>query len=165
MGAERTVSVHSFPRYAEKRVTTTRKDALSVLVVDEEPAILSFFARILDTNGIRALLARDSGEAIGVAKRGYVPIDLVLTDVLLVPNTAVPDVGSGLELVDRLRQLRPDLRALYMSAYVESDVIRIELLERGLQHTSKSSDDRGLIESIRTAGARPITRASGLGGQ
>jgi CheY-like chemotaxis protein len=139
--------------------------SLSVLVIDEEPAVLSFFARILDTNGIRALLARDAGEAIEIAKRGYLPIDLVMTDVLLRPAAAAPEIGGGPELVDRIRQIRPDVRALYMSAHVDQDVLRIEFLDRGLYYTSKSSDDRGLIESIRTVAATPMQRARGLGGQ
>jgi CheY-like chemotaxis protein len=139
----------------------TDRTPLSVLVIDEDAEILSFFARILDTNGIRALLARNASEAFGIAKRGYVPIDLVLTDVLLKPDATAPDLGSGPELVDRLRQLRPDVRALYMSAYVESEVIRIELVDRGAHTLSKNSDDRGLIESIRTAAAKPLVQTAG----
>jgi DNA-binding NtrC family response regulator len=129
---------------------------LSVLVIDEDAEILSFFAKILDSNGIRALLARNADEAIGIAKRGYVPIDLVLTDVEL-----KADAESGPELVDKLRQLRPEVRALYMSAQVDSEVIRIELVDRGFHTTSKSPDDGGLIESIRTAAARPLSRTAG----
>ena len=64
----------------------------SVLVIDEQPAILAFFARILTAGGMRALLARNSGEAIGIAERGYVPIDLVLSNVLL-RDDASPPVG------------------------------------------------------------------------
>jgi DNA-binding NtrC family response regulator len=124
--------------------------SLSVLVINEDAEILSFFARILDGNGIRALLARNSGEAAGIAKRGYVPIDLVLTDVAVNPDA-----------VDRLRQLRPEVRVLYMSAYLDGEVIRIELIGRGFHTTSKNSDHRGLIESIRTAAAGPLTRTAG----
>src|SRR6204780_4721596 len=77
-------------------------NSLSVLVVDEEAEILSFFARILEANGMRALLARNPGEAVGIAKRGYVPIDVVLTDVSLKTDAAASDVSTGSELVDRL---------------------------------------------------------------
>jgi len=134
---------------------------LSVMVVDEDAEILSFFARILDSNGIRALLARNAGEAIGIAKRGYIPIDLILTDLVLQSDAAAPDLGSGRELVDRLRQLRPEVRALYMCAYIDSGVIRIELVDRGFHTTSRSSDNGGLIESIRTAAATPPIRDGG----
>jgi DNA-binding NtrC family response regulator len=124
--------------------------SLSVLVINEDADILSFFARILDSSGIRALLARDAEEAVGVAKRGYVPIDLVLTDIALGP-----------EAVDQLRRLRPEVRVLYMSAYLDSGVIRIELVDHAFQTTSKTSDHGGLIEAIRTAATRPLTFMAG----
>jgi CheY-like chemotaxis protein len=138
-----------------------RADSLSILVVDEEPEILSFFARILDADGMRALLARTPEQAIGIAKLGYVPIDLVLTDVLLHPDAAVRDSGGGRELVERLREFRPDVRALYMSAYLDAEVIRIEFIGQGFHTTSKSVVDKGLIESIRNAATAPLVQGAG----
>src|SRR5580700_10498494 len=102
-------------------------DALAVLVVNDEPEVLSFFAKLLEANGMRALLARSPEEAIGIASRGYIPIDLVLTEVSLQPDTATPGIRSGQELVDRLRELRPEVRVLYMSANLDSGMIRVEL--------------------------------------
>jgi CheY-like chemotaxis protein len=140
-----------------------RKDSLAVLVVDEEPEILAFFARLLDSNGMRALLARTADEAIGIAKRGYVPIDLVVTDVLLrTPETRPGEESNGSELVDRLREFRPDVRALYMSANTDDEVIRVELMDRGFETTSKKTDDPGLVEWIRSAALAPLVhRMSG----
>jgi DNA-binding NtrC family response regulator len=136
-------------------------NSLSVLVVNGDPEILTFFARILDTDGIRALLARNNNEAIGIAKRGYVPIDLVLTDLLLKPDDGTPELGSGPELVDRLRELRPEIRALYFSAYSDSEGIRIKLMDRGFETTSRSLDNRGLLESIRRAATAPLVHRMG----
>jgi len=139
-----------------------RKDSLSVLVVDEEPEILAFFARILDSNGMRALLARTPEEAIGIAKRGYVPIDLVVTDILLrTEDTRPGEEGNGSELVNRLREFRPDLRALYMSANTDLEVIRVELMNRSFDAASEA-DDPGLVESIRAAAIAPLVY--GVGG-
>jgi CheY-like chemotaxis protein len=134
-------------------------DALAVLVVNDEPEVLSFFAKLLDANGMRALLARSPDEAIGIASRGYIPIDLVLTEVSLQPDTATPGIRSGQELVDRIRELRPEVRVLYMSANLDSGMIRVELTS--LQGTSKTSDSQGLIESIRTAAAAPLVLRMG----
>jgi len=137
-----------------------RADSLSVLVVDEEPAILALIARILDNNGMRALLARSLQEAIGIAQRGYVPIDLILTDVM------IPEL-SGPELVNRVREIRPEARALYMSAYIDAEVIRIELMHQDLDPSqdaaasAKKSEDYGLIESIRAASSAPLARRTG----
>lgn len=134
----------------------TRRDGLSVLVVDEEPGVLSFFARILDANGMRALLARNAKEAVAIAERGYVPVDVVLTDVNIRPDAQSYEYMSGPDLVDRIRELRPEARALYMSATLDSEVIRIELKDRTFETTSASPDDQGLIESIRAAAIRPL---------
>lgn len=148
-------------------MTAPRIDSLSVLVIDEEPEILNFFAKILDANGMRALLARNAGEAIGIAKRGYVPIDLVLTDISLRPDTAAPGHNRGLEQIDaselvkRLRELRPDLRALFMSASIDSEMIRIELKDRKFQMSSRASDSQGLIESIQAAATAPLVQRMG----
>jgi DNA-binding response OmpR family regulator len=133
-----------------------------VLVVDEEPEILSFFARILDSNGMRALLARTTEQAIGIAKLGYIPIDLVLIDIVLKPYAGEPDL-TGMELVDRIRKLRPEIRILFMSANVESAAIRIEFLDRWLRTWSPDSAGGGLIESIRAAAAAPLVHRVGGG--
>jgi len=138
-------------------------DSLSVLIVDEDPDILSFFARMLDSNGMRALLARNPGEALGIAKRGYVPIDVVLTDVALRADMASPEFTSGHELVDSLRELRPDIKPLFMSAFHDAGVIRIQLMDRGFETTSKNPDTNGLIDSIRrVATAAMVHRAGSL---
>ena len=136
----------------------TDLDALSVLVVDEEPSILTFLASLLETNGMRALLARSADEAVGIAQRGYVPIDLILTDIVV--KESMTDSGiseiTGAEMLNRLRQIRPDTRALYMSAYVDSGVIRIQLMNRQSDEDVAASD-HSLIDSIRTAATAPLT--------
>jgi CheY-like chemotaxis protein len=127
--------------------------SLSVMIVDEEPDVLAFFARVLDANGIRALLARTSNEAVEIAKRGYVPIDIIVTDVALraSDDPASDSFDSGRDLVAAIRQLRPDVRSLFMSAYIDSGVIRIKMIDREFNTNSANPNDTGLIETIRKA--------------
>jgi len=133
--------------------------SLSVLVIDEQPDVLAFFARLLDANDMRALLARNAAEAIGIAERNFVPIDLVLADILLSSDPAAPENCNAPDLVERLRRVRPRLHALYMSASVDSGAIRIELLESHLHHMSRRPDDRSVIDTIRDAATgRPTAR-------
>jgi len=136
---------------------------LSVLVVDEEPSILTFLASLLETNGMRALLARSAHEAVGIAQRGYVPIDLILTDIVVKESVADSGISeiTGAEMLNRLRQIRPDTRALYMSAYVDSGVIRIQLMNRQSGEDLAKSDQT-LIESIRTASVAPLAFRSSV---
>jgi DNA-binding NtrC family response regulator len=136
-------------------------DSLSVLVVDEDPDILAFFARILSINGIRALLARTPDEAMGIAKRGYVPIDLVMTDVALRSSPGNGEFASGRDLVEDLRRTRPEIKSLFMSSYLDSGVIRVRLMDRDFETTSKNPDHEGLIESIRRATRAPRVHFAG----
>ncbi len=136
----------------------TDLDALSVLVVDEELSILTFLASLLEANGMRALLARSAHEAVGIAQRGYVPIDLILTDIVVKESMADSGLAeiTGAEMLNRLRQIRTDTRALYMSAYVDAGVIRIQLMNRQSDE-DHTTPDNTLIESIRTAATAPLT--------
>jgi anti-anti-sigma factor len=132
-------------------------DSLSVLVVDEEPLILVFLARILDRNGMRALLARNPRKALEIAQRRHVPIDLILTDWVLKDvdkkNATVSEL-KGPELVTQLREIRPALPVLYMSAQLDSDGIRICLMNGRFEDEEKF-DTGSLIGSIRQASTAP----------
>jgi len=117
------------------------EDSYSVLVVDDDPGILIFIGRLLHLHGARALFARSASQAIRIAAREYVPIDLILSNVTL------PEL-SGPEAVNRVRGIRPGLQALYMSAQTDDGVIRIDLMHRG-------DSCKTLFETIRQAVVRP----------
>jgi CheY-like chemotaxis protein len=137
-------------------------DPLSVLVVDED----AFLARLLDANGIRALLARSVEEAISIAQRSYIPINLILTDVTVREAVADPvSESGGAQLASRLRQIRPDARVLYMSAYTDAGMIRLQLMNRqtasrpdGASGNKTAGDD--LIASIRAEAIASIGMAA-----
>ena len=81
---------------------------MTVLVADDEPDLCEITRRILTRAGITVVPAAGYREAIRVAEDYSDEIHLLLTD-LRMPG------GSGPELVERLRQRRPDVRVLYMS--------------------------------------------------
>jgi two-component system, cell cycle sensor histidine kinase and response regulator CckA len=78
----------------------------SILVVDDQPAVVEIASRILHHNGYRTLQAGSYDEALSLLST-YDP-DLLLTDRLL---AAVPRQA----LADRARRLKPGIRVLYMS--------------------------------------------------
>lgn len=94
--------------------------ALNVLVLEQEPSVLVLIAAVFSGNGMRPLLARDAGEALEIARRPYVPIDLLLLgNQGLEPQT--------LDAVTEICRMRPQMRILGMSARVEEGVIRVSL--------------------------------------
>jgi response regulator RpfG family c-di-GMP phosphodiesterase len=126
---------------------------ISVLVVDEEPLILVSIAKILDANCMRALLARNGSEAVEIAERSYVPIDLVLA------NAAILELHEP-ELLGRLRRVRPGVRHLRMAACVDGGVVCIQLMFAGSGAESAVCDDV-FVESIRKAASAPLARHAG----
>jgi response regulator RpfG family c-di-GMP phosphodiesterase len=126
---------------------------ISVLVVDEEPLILISIAKILDANCMRALLARNGGEAVEIAERSYIPVDLILT------SAAVLELREP-DLLSRLRQIRPGVRHLCMATCIDGSVARIQLMTGGPDVDSAVCDER-FVESIRKAGSAPLVRCAG----
>jgi two-component system cell cycle sensor histidine kinase/response regulator CckA len=92
-------------------VYRTVPQALRILVVDDEPAVLSFVDRVLRDAGYSTTLAGGGSQALeAAAKTGA--FDLLLTDV------AMPDM-SGDELARQLRQDEPQLKVLYLTGYTD----------------------------------------------
>jgi signal transduction histidine kinase len=91
----------SLPRYGAGR---------TVLVVDNEKAVLAIVCRMLERHGYKTLAALSGSDAEHelVAAKGNV--DLLLTDLQM------PGMSGG-ELVRRLRARHPDLKAIYMSGF------------------------------------------------
>lgn len=82
----------------------------AILVVDDEPEVRAMTSRILRDAGYRVIEAGSGAEAL--AHAGALGADVLLTDVIM-PET------SGSELADRLLELRPELKVLYMSGYAD----------------------------------------------
>jgi response regulator RpfG family c-di-GMP phosphodiesterase len=132
---------------------STPSNPLSVLVVDAEPAILILIARILDTSGIRALLARNSSEAVEIAERHDIPIDMIVANVALLEQ-------RDPQLLDQLRRIRPGVRDVSMAACVDGGIIRIQLMT-GVHHVDPVVCDGGLVESIHQSATVPRVRHAG----
>jgi len=79
-------------------------------LVEDEEMVRALAAQVLSNVGYRVVDAANGNEAIGVARGHKGDIDLVLTDAVM------PEM-SGMELVDRLQQLRPGISVLMMSGY------------------------------------------------
>jgi PAS domain S-box-containing protein len=84
----------------------------TLLFVDDEPAVRSAAALILEGAGYRVLQASDGVEALEVATRQHSRIDMVITDVLMPKLT-------GPALVERLESLGGAVKVLFISGYSE----------------------------------------------
>ncbi len=87
----------------------------TVLIAEDEPAILLLGKTILERYGYTVLPACTPAEALTLASHYEGPIHLLITDVVM------PGM-NGKELLDQLLLLRPEIKVLFMSGY-PADVI------------------------------------------
>ncbi len=98
---------------AEKRsvgVTRALRGAETILLVEDEEPLRVLTRRFLIESGYTVLDAEHPENAIQIAQQHSGPIHLLLTDVVM------PGM-NGRTLVERLAQIRPQLRIVYMSGY------------------------------------------------
>ena len=91
------------PEHAGKCVRT-------ILVAEDDDAVRAFVTAALEQSGYRVVVAPDgraAGDLFAAAPHRF---DLILTDVMM-PH------ALGTELAARARELRPDVRVVFMSAF------------------------------------------------
>jgi CheY-like chemotaxis protein len=86
----------------------------NLLLVEDEDMLRNLIRDLLESKGYTVQAASGGEEALALAKRPEQRIDLVLTDVMM-PHM------MGNELIDRLRQLFPGVKVIFMSGYTGSN--------------------------------------------
>ena len=91
------------------------RPAVTVLLVEDEPAVMRLTRRMLEKLGYTVLAAESGGEALRLSAAHAEPIHLLISDVIM------PGM-RGRDLADQLRAARPTLQVLFMSGYT-ADVL------------------------------------------
>jgi len=89
---------------------TTSSSPRTILVVEDQPEVLSFLADALQSLGYRVLTAAHPSDGLALGDEHAEEIDLVLTDVVM------PGM-NGPEMAQQLIFRHPFLRVLYLSGY------------------------------------------------
>ena len=92
-------------------------------MVDDEPEVRKLVGAMVTRQGYKVLTADTGDHAITVFKKNK-PIDLLLTDVV------APGM-PGPALADKLSELQPDLKVLFMSGYDNTQVVQHYVVEKG----------------------------------
>ena len=71
----------------------------------------------------------------------------------------MPEMG-GRQLVERLAQLRPDVKVLYLSGYTEDAVVRHGVLQADVAFLQKPFTMAGLSNKVRQVLDAPVTPTS-----
>jgi PAS domain S-box-containing protein len=116
----------------------------TILLVEDESMLLWTISQLLETMGYTVIKAGSPREGIEICSQQEVRIDLILTDVVM------PEM-NGREMITRIRELRPDIKVLYMSGYTADVEITRGALEAGMHYIQKPLDMQRLGEQIRLA--------------
>jgi two-component system, cell cycle sensor histidine kinase and response regulator CckA len=140
------------PRYAGQAFHTHLEMAVEIppghgetlLVVEDEPAILEMSKTMLEELGYRVLAAGMPGEAIGLAEEHAGEINLLITDVVM------PEM-NGHDLAERLQSLYPGIKNLFMSGFTANVIARRGVLDENDNFIQKPFSMEELAVKVREA--------------
>jgi two-component system, cell cycle sensor histidine kinase and response regulator CckA len=115
----------------------------TVLVVEDEDSVRGFAVRLLSDAGYTTLQARNGVEAMRLFENpASGAIDLMVADVIM------PQMG-GRELAERVRQMRPKVRILFISGYAGEVLDQSGVLQAGAAFLPKPFTPTQLTQKIR----------------
>jgi two-component system, cell cycle sensor histidine kinase and response regulator CckA len=141
-----------FPRYRAKRGALQDKEPgrpaegghETILLVEDEPAILEMAAMMLKRLGYEVIPAGAPGDAIDLAQKHYGKIDLLVTDVVM------PEM-NGRDLAKNILHYCSDLKCLFMSGYTADVIAHHGVLERSINFIQKPFSEKSLGAKVREA--------------
>ncbi|MES1165753.1 MAG: ATP-binding protein [Verrucomicrobiota bacterium] len=113
-----------------------------ILVAEDDPAVRSVSARILQQAGYRVITAENGATACDIV--GRESVDLVVLDMVMPGMTCR-------EIVNSLRALRPSLRIILSSGYSAGTNVAELLRDTGLELVRKPYDPDQLLFVVRGA--------------
>jgi two-component system, cell cycle sensor histidine kinase and response regulator CckA len=114
----------------------------SILLLEDEPAILDLVARLLTEQGHRVHRASSAVEAMQVWTEHTSDIKLLLTDIRM------PHGMSGYDVAENLLALNPALKVIFMSGYPSESPQLEQMLRQGAQFLAKPCPPVTLNETV-----------------
>ncbi len=112
----------------------------TILIVDDDRAVLDLQRRILETSGFTVIEASDGDEALAILKSNA-PLALVVSDVEM-PNL------NGDDMAREVAAIRPGLKILFVTGAVDKLFQKEWRVEDDRAYLSKPFTAAGLIEGV-----------------
>ena len=156
-----------FPRVAETVESSAQLAPLAesaspepgtetILLVEDEANLRYLARQFLEKQGYRVIEAADGAVAMQIAVAHEAVIHLLLTDVIM------PGM-NGRELAQRISEIRPNVKVLYMSGYTENVIGRNGTLDAGVRLLQKPFTLRDLKSKVREVlDSSPIPREDAM---
>lgn len=119
------------------------KSQAKILVAEDNDAIRQLITRILSRAGYIVLTAASGEEALQIAAATPTHIDLLITDVVMAGM-------DGRELAERLAVGRPETGILFISGYMEDDILHRGVVTSSINFLEKPFTPSLLLTSVRS---------------
>lgn len=121
-----------------------------ILLAEDDAMVLQIAKGMLESIGYSVITAMNPLEAIALCENPDIPIDLVISDVIM------PGM-SGKELRSKLAEIRPGIKVLFMSGYTADVIAHHGVLEQGVMFLQKPFTMKSLASKVIEAmAAKPI---------
>lgn len=114
----------------------------TILLAEDEEIVRKLVFEQLKSHGYHVLEATNGKSALSICKQYQQPIHLLITDVIM------PEM-SGRDLVDQMLQLRPEMKALYMSGYTDDAIVHHGILDSDVDFIQKPFTTNSLMRKVR----------------
>ncbi len=114
----------------------------TILLVEDEANLRYLARQYLEKQGYKVIEAADGAVAMQIAVAHEKVIHLLLTDVIM------PGM-NGRELAQRISEIRPNVKVLYMSGYTENVIGHNGMLDAGVRLLQKPFNLRDLKSKVR----------------
>jgi PAS domain S-box-containing protein len=116
----------------------------TILLVEDDAMVRELALLLLKTLGYSVLVANSPAHALSLCERKDIPIDLLMTDVVM------PGM-NGKELLRTASAIRPGIRVLFMSGYTANVIAHHGVLEEGIKFIQKPFSIDDLAQKVQDA--------------
>ncbi|MGE5892760.1 MAG: PAS domain-containing protein, partial [bacterium] len=114
----------------------------TILLGEDEKEVRMVTKAVLEESGYTVIDASDGEETLSRFREHEKTIDLLILDVVM------PKI-NGKEVYERVKQMRPDLKVLFVSGYTDSIIDKKGILDAGLHFLSKPVSPNDLLKKVR----------------
>lgn len=118
------------------------RDVVTILVLEPHPITLDTISTVLEIKGYRVLRASTRTDALSLCQNAVLRIDLLVTD------TAISEAGGAAGLYELIREVNPDLPALFISGHERNELIARGWLPPGAPFMQKPFTAQSLYAEV-----------------
>lgn len=135
---DKEIEQDKFEHYNEEILRGTE----TILIIDDDEKIRDILISMLKMLGYEMLEAKNIESALYIANTYTKDIDLIISDIVM------PGM-SGPALFNKIKQIRPESKVLYISGYTDNVISHHGILDKGINFIQKPFTIQALSRKIR----------------